>query len=98
MPNKLAPYKNPKILELVSKWFEVTYGEEAISPNGFITVEDLYQNFSEYTLDPRYVRSRLNINEFAKCIVACKILDIGGRFVHRPEYEPAPSAITRATV
>lgn len=98
MPNKLAPYKNPDTLKLVAKWFEKTYGEEAVAVGKFLTVEDLYQNFSEYTLNPRYIHQRLDINQFAKCIVACKILDIGGRFVHRPEYEPAPSAITRATV
>lgn len=97
MPNKLAPYKNPEILELVFQWFETTYGNEAISPSGFLTIEDLYQNFSEYTVDPKYVHQRLNINEFAKCIVACKILDIGGRFRYEPSYEPARSAITRAT-
>ena len=97
MPNKLAPYKNPEILELVSTWFEQCYGVEAYDNDRFVTIEDLYQSFSEYTVDPKYVHQRLNINEFAKCIVACKILDIGGRFRYEPSYEPAVSAITRAT-
>lgn len=92
-----APYKNPKILALVSQWFEETYGTEASAEDGFLTVKDLYQSFSEYTLDPKYIHERLNVNEFAKCIVACKILDIGGRFRYAPTYDPAPSAITRAT-
>ena len=97
MSNTLAVYRNPEILALVSKWFEETYGKVAALDNGFLTVKDLYQSFSEYTVDPKFIRQRLNLNEFAKCIVACKILDIGGRFVYRPEYEPAVSAITRAT-
>lgn len=97
MPNTLAVYRNPDILALVSKWFEETYGETASKDNGFLTVRDLYQSFSEYTIDPKYVDVRLNVNEFAKVIVACKILDIGGRFRYMPEYEPAVSAVTRAT-
>ena len=97
MANKLAVYNNPEVLAIVSEWFEKTYGKVAAVDNGFLTVKDLYQSFSEYTVDPKYLQQRLNLNEFAKCIVACKILDIGGRFVHRPEYEPAVSAITRAT-
>lgn len=92
-----AAYKNPEILALVSAWFKETYGEEASAEGGFLTVKDLYQSFSEYTLDPKYIHQRLNINEFAKCIVACKILDIGGRFRYVESYDPAPSAITRAT-
>lgn len=96
--NRLAPYKNPEILALVSEWFEATYGTEASRENGFLTVQDLYQSFSEYTLDPRYINQRLNASEFAKCVVACKILDIGGRFRLTPHYQPAVSAITRATV
>lgn len=95
--NKIAPYKNPEILALVSRWFEETYGDVAAKDDGFLTVHDLYQSFSEYTVDPKYIHQRLNASEFAKCIVACKILDIGGRFRVAPTYEPAPSAITRAT-
>jgi len=97
MSNTLAVYKNPDILALVAKWFKETYGQIAALDDGFLTVKDLYQSYSEYTIDPKYIHQRLNLNEFAKCIVACKILDIGGRFIHRPEYEPAVSAITRAT-
>ena len=97
MSNTLAVYKNQEILALVAKWFEETYGHEAHLEKGYMTVEDLYQSFSEYTIAPQFIRQRLNINEFAKCIVACKILDIGGRFRLVPTYEPAPSAITRAT-
>lgn len=95
--NNYAPYKNREILDLVSKWFAETYGETAAKEDGFLTVHDLYQSYSEYTLDPKYIHMRLNVNEFAKCIVACKILDIGGRFRHAPSYRPTPSAITRAT-
>ena len=98
MPNKLAPYKNPETLALVSQWFKETYGDTAGKKDGWLTVADLYQSFSEYTVDPRYIHQRLNVNEFAKCIVACKILDIGGRFRYVPSYRPAPSAVTRATV
>lgn len=97
MPNRLASYKNPEILELVSTWFKTTYGETAQKQSGFLTVADLYQSFSEYTISPEYAQYRLNIQEFAKCLVACRILDIGGVFMYRPEYEPKPSAITRAT-
>jgi hypothetical protein len=95
--NSYAPYKNPDILAVVSQWFEETYGTTAHKENGFLTVHDLYQSYSEYTLDPKYLHYRLNVNEFAKCIVACKILDIGGRFRYAPSYVPTVSAITRAT-
>lgn len=97
MANKLAVYNNPYILAVVSRWFEETYGKVAALDNGFLTVRDLYQSYSEYTVSPEFIHERLNLSEFAKCIVACRILDIGGRFVYRPEYKPAISAITRAT-
>ena len=95
--NKLAKYKDPEILSLVSQWFEEIYGTEASADEGFLSLEDLYQSFTEYTLEPKYTHQRLDINQFAKCIVACKILDIGGRFRYAPTYQPAVSAITRAT-
>ena len=97
MSNTLAVYRNPEILELVSTWFQETYGEVAYTKNGFMSVRDLYQSFCDYTINPQFADRRLNLNEFAKVIVACKILDIGGRFKYVPTYEPAPSAITRAT-
>lgn len=97
MPNRLASYKNPETLELVHRWFKTTYGNTAQKDRGFYTVSELYQSFSEYTIDPEYADRRLNLQEFAKCLVACKIIDIGGVFMHRPEYAPKPSAITRAT-
>jgi hypothetical protein len=97
MANRLAVYNNPEILAMVSRWFKETYGEVAALDNGFLTVKNLYQSYSEYTIAPEFIHERLNLSEFAKCIVACKILDIGGRFMYRPEYEPAISAVTRAT-
>lgn len=98
MSNTLAVYRNPDILTLVSQWFSDTYGVTASKQGGgFLTIRDLYQSFSEYTIAPKYADRRLNMSEFAKCIVACKILDIGGRYRYVPDYEPAPSAITRAT-
>jgi len=93
-----AAYKNPETLAVLLRWFEQTYGTTASKEDGYLTIQDLYQSYCEYTIDPLYVSQRLNINEFAKCVVACRILDIGGQFVHRPSYQPAPSAITRATV
>lgn len=97
MPGRLAPYKNPEVLEVVSQWFKETYGETAQKRNKVLIVYDLYQSYCEYTIRPEYTHQRLNASEFAKCIVACKILDIGGVFQHRPTYEPAVSAVTRAT-
>jgi hypothetical protein len=97
MPNKLAKYKDPETLALVSNWFKEIYGDEAHADTGFLTIHDLYQSFSEYTIEERYLHQRMNVNEFAKCVVACRILDIGGRFRYQPTYEPAVSAITRAT-
>lgn len=97
MANRLAVYDNPEVLRLVSEWFKVTYGVTAHAEVGFLTIRDLYQSFSEYTIGRAFIDRRLNLSEFAKCVVACKILDIGGRFVYVPTYEPIRSAITRAT-
>ena len=97
MSNTLAVYKNPEVLETVMDWFQATYGNLAVDYSRFLGVQDLYQSYHEYTTDPKYVFKRLNVNEFAKCLVACRIIDIGGSFRLIPNYEPAPSAITRAT-
>ena len=94
MPNRLASYKNPEILEVVATWFERKHNNDI---DYFVTLAELYQSYYEFTLPPMYTFQRLNINEFAKCLVACKIIDIGGKYTHLPDHIPAPSAITRAT-
>lgn len=96
MSNSVAVYRDPVILALVSKWFEDTYGVSASSGDGYLMIVDLYQSFSEYTIGRQFAYQRLNIDQFAKCLVACKIIDIGGRFRVVPTYQPSNSAITRA--
>lgn len=97
MVNKLAAYKDEQILTFISEWFADVHGNNFYSDERFVTLIDLYQSYCEFTLPMVHYELRMDINTFAKCVVACKILDIGGRFRYAPTYEPAPSAITRAT-
>lgn len=97
MSNKLARYKDPEVLAFISKWFAEVHDNQFHREDRFVGLTDLYQSYHEYTMPIKCTAFRMDINMFAKCIVACKILDIGGRFRHVPTYEPAPSAITRAT-
>lgn len=97
MANTLAKYKDPEVLQFLSDWFEDVHGNSFARDGEFVTLADLYQTYHEYTVPIQYTRFRMDINTFAKCVVACKILDIGGRFRYQPTYDPAPSAITRAT-
>lgn len=93
MSNKLAVYDNPDVLRVVAGWFERKH------QNSFpgASLYDMYQSYSEYTLSPRLVYQRMDVSSFAKCLVACKIIDVNGGWSYEPDYTPKRYEITRAT-
>lgn len=91
MSNKTALYKNEHILNVISGWFNNTPPTQDAR-----TLPQLFQLYHEYTTDPNLTFARMSINDFAKCLVACKIIDISGKFTYIPEYTPSKSAVTRA--
>lgn len=97
MSNKLARYKDEKVLTFISEWFKDIHQNDFYELGKYKVLEDLYQSYHEFTTPMSYVEYRMDMSTFAKCLIACKILDIGGRFRYAPDYQPAPSAITRAT-
>lgn len=97
MSNKVARYKDEKTLQFISEWFKDIHDNDFYFSGQFVGLLDLYQTYHEFTTPQAYADYRMDASTFAKCLVACKILDIGGRFRYAPDYEPAPSAITRAT-
>lgn len=94
MANKLAAYKNPDTLQFVRSALEPFLSDP---PTVHPTLADLYQHYHEYTTPPEYDRYRMDGATFAKCVVACRIVDTGGGFRYVDSYKPARSAIAYAT-
>lgn len=90
MGNKLAVYKDQSILDEVDKWWQRA---------GFHVApfEDLYQSYYEYTVLPVRANSRLSADQFAKCLMAIRVLEIDGRWKQVAEWQPTPDQIRRVT-
>lgn len=98
MANKTAVYRDEHILGVVEAWFKEAHNNEYGEKGVFVTVHDLYQSYCEYTIGREYISARMTMSQFAKCLAACKIVDIGGRWRYIKEYQPTNYDLTRATV
>lgn len=104
----LTPYRDKTVLSTVEDWWDQTYPNNkatkpnVIHPDGWferepVTILHLYQSYCEYTLALALYPSRLDLNQFAKCLVACHILDIGtGSWVRSDEWQPKEYELRRA--
>lgn len=97
MSNKLALYKNPEVIAVVNEWFQTTHDNDFYEPAKILGVADMYQSYHHFTLPIQYTHYRMDINMFAKCLAAAKILDIGGRWRYAENYQPSKYELTRAT-
>lgn len=97
MAGKIAAYDTPRTKEVVAQWFEEKHDNEFRLDDRLATIADLFQSFHEYTTPIVYTYERMDVSTFAKCLVACKIIDVGGWWVYRPDYTPLRYEITRAT-
>jgi len=97
MTNKLAPYKNPQIMARVEEWWADAYPTNTTYSAGeFIDVIDLYKQYLSYVEHDATTDAWLDPNQFAKCLIAAKICDIGGYFEKLPNWEPKEYELRRA--
>lgn len=104
----LVPYRRTEILDVVSAWWVSTYPDGKAEfpstslPDGWsernpLTVLHLYQSYCEFTLAKQHFDKRLDLSQFAKCLVACAITDIGsGSWRHLPNWVPKDYELRRA--
>lgn len=110
MGNKLAAWKESALIEAVDKWWHETYPfNEANADNHptgqrayprhipVLKLGDLYQSYYMRTVAPNMAAFRLSQEEFAKCLMAAKIMDIGGKWRQATEWEPTEDQIRRVT-
>lgn len=80
MANKLAPYKNPEILQFIRAWFKDEHDNDLFEPGIILTTDDLYDAYYGFCVPQVYNRFRLNQAQFEKTAYAAGIWDLGGRF------------------
>jgi len=96
MTNRLAPYKDPRILHTVTTWWETTN-----QPEDRRTYGDLFASYTRKQLDDYNLPHILTTAQFAKCLTQCSILHLGnGIWRQSPDWHPDPasSTVTRATI
>lgn len=92
MSNKQAPYKDQKRMRSIRDWWTITYPDNRAQA----TMIELYFSYQQYAgLDVSHV-SFIDPNQFAKCLVAAKIADTGGRYAMIDIWEPKAYEIARA--
>jgi len=108
MANKLAPYKDEAIIKAINKWWRETYPfNEAHVDNHrdfstfeelkVLTISDLYQSYYIWCEPIKNANFRLTKDQFAKCLMAARIIDIGGRWRQATDWEPTEGQIRRVT-
>lgn len=95
MTNRLAPYKDPRILHTVTTWWDTRPPQDTVSFN------DLFASYTRKQLDDYNLQHILTTAQFAKCLTQCSILHLGnGLWRQSPDWHPDPtsSTVTRATI
>jgi len=94
MTNRLAPYKDPRILHTVTTWWDTRIPQDAVFFN------DLFADYTRKQLDDYNLPHILTTAQFAKCLTALGILHLGnGIWRQSPDWHPSSdsSTVTRAT-
>lgn len=91
MTNRKAKYDDEKTLKIIREWFE---NQGTFNGN----LKELYQSYYEYVVAPEYVFERMDIHTFAKCLVACRIIEVvQNHWALRENYTPKRYEIVKAT-
>lgn len=100
MTNKRAPYNDPDTMATISDWWRVTYPEnKAGNYDAPMHIIELYQSYENYTGMNRYSQGWMDVNQFAKCLVAAQIADLGnGTWQILENWTPKEYEIRKAKV
>lgn len=99
MSNKQAPYKNEETMNSITSWWNKLYPENKAGWPDPLHIIQLYEQYQHCVgmspLKPGY----LDANQFAKCLVAARITDLGnGSWTMLEHWVPKPYEIARAKV
>ena len=100
MANKQAAWLDETIIEAVDTWWHKQFPlNEAnyINANRTVTVEDLYHSYYDWATQWERRAYRVNLDQFAKCLMAARIMDIGGIWRQAAEWNPTADQIRRVT-
>lgn len=106
MANRVAAWQNPSIVGAVDSWWkdQFPYNEAnattvaAYKAVPTVTIMDLYDLYYSWADNWRYRSFRLNFDQFAKCLMAARVMDIGGGIWRQAvDWEPTADQIRRVT-
>lgn len=93
MANKLATYKDPAFINAVNNWWRQSYPFNEAKTS----IDDLYDSYYGFALDGRMRFWRMNFDQFVKCLMAARILDVDGVWRQANDWTPTIDQIRRAT-
>lgn len=96
MANKLAPYKDERILGVIKAWWDDVDGRCNPMARQPQTVMSLYRAFLEATGTKPWDDGFVDRDQFAKCLVALRIANTGPYWQHLPEWIPKTYELTKA--
>lgn len=70
--------------------------EHTLNPDR-VVLEDLYELYYRWAGKWENRFYRINFDQFAKCVMAARIMDIGGRWRMATDWNPTPGQIRRVT-
>lgn len=98
MTNQQAPYNNTETMISINRWYKAAYPKHTTPKQTHII--ELYESYqvNQPTNKPTSDKY-LTPNQFAKCLVAARIADLGnGTWTILPNWEPKAYEIARAKV
>ena len=101
MANKIAPYNNPATLQQVQDWWTSAHPEGRAEHTRAVVsaLMGMFLDYDEYTGQVLWSPNYITPNQFAKCITALQITDIGnGTYAHLPSWTPKHYEIARSKV
>ena len=86
-------------MDTVEAWWYETFPTHTTPPDRVTSALELYQSYTEYTNAPERWASRLNPDEFMKCITFARIVELEpGYWLYDRDYLPKEYLWKRATL
>lgn len=98
MTNRLAPYKNPEVMDNIKAWWNATYPDNRAEGDQPVHILELYASYCDYSGLDLFDPLRPDANQFAKCLVAASIIDVGGWWKMAEDWVPKDWEVKRAKV
>jgi hypothetical protein len=92
------PFNEANVGTVVHESGKPQYSTQGVTINSDrVVIDDLYELYYRWAGDWHHRFYRLNFDQFAKCVMAAKIMDIGGKWRMATDWNPTPDQIRRVT-